>query len=148
MGSALLMILDQILAKTYHVVMEMLKRAHNSKENGYNLMWHLTKKLCPHFDKTKAAPWPVWDDGSDIYHFEKAVQMHCDLTRHQGSSYSLKQQSEMFLQNLTGEQYRGHAGSLLLSLTGEAEQIPVHYQIPALVDRLVTVADDDVLDDM
>jgi len=148
MGSVLLMILDQVLPKNFHVVMEMLKRAHNAKENGYDLMWHLTKKLCPHFDKTKAAPWPVWDDGPEIYSFAKAVQMHCDLARHRGSSYTRKQQSEMFLRNITGEQYRGHAGSLLLTLTGEKEDIPLHYRIPALVDRLVAVADDDVLDDL
>ena len=74
--------------------------------------------------------------------------MHCDLARHRGSSYTHKQQSKMFLRNITGEQYRGHAGSLLLTLTGEKEDIPLHYRIPALVDRLVAVADDDVLDDL
>ena len=52
----------------------------------------------------------------------------------------------MFLRNITGEQYRGHAGSLPLSLTGEQEDIPLHYHIPALVDRLVAVVDDDILE--
>ena len=56
MGSVLLMILDQVLPKNFHVVIEMLKRAHNSKENGYDIIWHPTTKLCPHFDKTKAEP--------------------------------------------------------------------------------------------
>jgi len=74
--------------------------------------------------------------------------MHCDLARHRVSSYSHKQQSEMFLRNITGEQYRGHVGSLLLSLTGKKEDTPLHYCISALVDRLVAVADNDVLDDM
>ena len=147
-GSVLLMILNQVLPKHFYVVMEMIKQAHNEKEDGYDLMWHLTKKLCPPFDKTKAAPWPVWDDGPEIYVFAKAVQMHCDLARHRGSSYTCKQQSEMFLRNITGGQYQGHAGSLLLTLTGENEDIPLHYRIPALADRLVAVADDDVLDDM
>ena len=54
----------------------------------------------------------------------------------------------MFLRNITGEQYRGHVGSLLLSLTGKKEDTPLHYCISALVDRLVAVADNDVLDDM
>ena len=71
-----------------------------------------------------------------------------DLVRHRGSLYTRKQQSEMFLRNITGEQYRGHAGSLLLTLTGEKEDIPLHYRIPALVDRLVAVAVDDVLDEL
>ena len=33
MGSVLLMILDQILAKDFRLVMEMIKRAHHSREN-------------------------------------------------------------------------------------------------------------------
>ena len=41
MGSVLRMTLDQVLPKNFH--MEMLKRAHNAKENGYDLMCHLTE---------------------------------------------------------------------------------------------------------
>ena len=54
----------------------------------------------------------------------------------------------MFLRNITDEKYRSHAGDLLLSLTGETDQIPQHYWISALVDRLVAVMEDDILDDM
>ena len=74
--------------------------------------------------------------------------MHCDLARHRGTHYTPRQQSELFLKNITDERYHGLANNLLLLLSDKPDNVTAPYRIPALLDRLVDTSAADVLDGM
>ena len=91
MGQALIQVLAQVLPKHNRLVSEQLKRAQNAQEHGFDLIWALQKRLCPHFDKTKHTPWPSNAMEGDIHDYATSVQMHGDLARHRGTHYTPKQ---------------------------------------------------------
>jgi len=148
MGQALLQVLAQVLPKHIRLVSEQLKRAQNAREHGFDLIWALQKRLCPHFDMTKHTPWPSNAMEGDIHDYATSVQMHCDLARHRGTHYSPKQQSELFLKNITDEKYRSLANGLLLLLSDKPANVSAPFRIPALLDRLVDTSAAGILEEM
>jgi len=74
--------------------------------------------------------------------------MHCDLIHHHIMHYPPRQQSKLFLENITDKKYPGLANSLMFHLTDKLDDVAAPFYILALLDCLVNTSNANILNEM